>query len=199
MTEEYDGSTELPGKGKDRRREYFCHQYVVDFNGTQAAIRAGYSQKGASVTATRLLADDRIQKRVKYLSEEVKKSVKIDAEWVLQQLVMMVQADLTQIMDPQGNFLDPSDWPEDVKAIIAGFESNHIMDKDGNTGGMLISKVKRTDRLRALELLGKHKGIQAFREQVEVDAGENMVNAILRGRKRARGEDTDEEKGDEPG
>lgn len=189
MTEEYDGSTELPGKGKDRRRENFCHQYVIDFNGLQAAIRAGYSKKSAGVSASRLLNDDNVQKRVKYLTAQVRERTQIDADWVLQELATMVKADLTKIMDTQGNYLDPGDWPEDVKAIIAGFESNHIMDKDGNTGGLLISKVKRTDRLKALELLGRHKAVQAFKDQVEVDAGENLVSAILAGRKRARGEE----------
>lgn len=192
MTDEYDGSTELPVTGKDRRREQFCHEYVVDFNGTQAAIRAGYSDKGASVTANRLLSNAMIQKRVKYLTQKVRERTQIDADWVLQRLALMATADRTEILDELGNVKDPQDWPEGVKAVLSGFDVTTLMDKDGNTGGMLVQKLRTTDPLRVLETLGKHKAVQAFREQVEVDAGDNLVNAILQGRKRARGEDDGE-------
>ncbi len=173
---------------KDPRREMFCHQYVVDFIATKAAIRAGYSEKTAGSIASRLLKEVNISERVKYLTEKVVENVKIDAEWVLRELALMYQADHTQIMDEMGNIIDPKDWPEDVKKVITQFDVTSVMDNDGNTGGMLVQKVKRTDRLQILDRIGKHKGVQAFKENVEVEAGQSLVEAIMAGRKRARRE-----------
>lgn len=53
------------------KRRAFCHEYIIDHNGTQAAIRAGYSDKGAAVTASRLLMDTNV---IEYLGtlEEIK-------------------------------------------------------------------------------------------------------------------------------
>lgn len=184
MTEEYDGSEPL----KDQRREQFCHEYIIDFNQSQACIRAGYAKSSARNQGARLMANDYVQRRVKHLTQKVRERTQIDADWVLQRLALMAMADPTQILDELGNVKDPADWPAGVKAIVSGFDVNTIMDKDGNTGGMLIQKLRTSDPLKILETLGRHKAVQAFKDQVEVDAGENLVSAILAGRKRARGE-----------
>ncbi|CAN0439980.1 unnamed protein product, partial [Laminaria digitata] len=48
----------------------FVEEWPVDLNGTQAAIRAGYSPNGASVQASRLLAKPKIQAAIKKRLEE---------------------------------------------------------------------------------------------------------------------------------
>jgi hypothetical protein len=52
------------------KRENFCQEYVIDNNGTNAAIRAGYSKKGADVRASKLLANAKVRARVKQLQAE---------------------------------------------------------------------------------------------------------------------------------
>lgn len=51
------------------KHEAFCREYVVDFNGAQAAIRAGYSERTARAIASELLTKPDIQARVKFLRE----------------------------------------------------------------------------------------------------------------------------------
>ncbi len=51
------------------KHEAFCREYVVDFNGAQAAIRAGYSERTARAIASELLTKPDIQARVKTLRE----------------------------------------------------------------------------------------------------------------------------------
>jgi phage terminase small subunit len=46
------------------RLRQFCDEYLVDFNGTQAAIRAGYSKKTARSIANRILKMPEIRKRI---------------------------------------------------------------------------------------------------------------------------------------
>lgn len=49
----------------------FCNEFIKDNNGTQAAIRAGYSPKSASSTATRLLARNDVQQQISILHEQI--------------------------------------------------------------------------------------------------------------------------------
>ena len=65
------------------KRERFCQQYVIDSNGTQAAIRAGYSENGAGVTAFTLLKNTKIQERMAELQEEIARAAGLTAEYVV--------------------------------------------------------------------------------------------------------------------
>ena len=62
------------------KQEAFCREYVVDYNATQAAIRAGYSTKTANEQASRLLANVNIEKRVEQLKSNILEKVEIRAE-----------------------------------------------------------------------------------------------------------------------
>ena len=68
------------------KQQRFTEEYVVDFNGTQAAIRAGYAENSAHVAASRLLSNDKVQQVVRELARETAESVHISAEAVLERL-----------------------------------------------------------------------------------------------------------------
>ena len=53
--------------------ERFCEEYLVDYNATQAAIRAGYKEKSAANQGSRLLKNDEVLARVRELQEEFNK------------------------------------------------------------------------------------------------------------------------------
>lgn len=55
------------------KQEMFCTEYIIDFNGTQAAIRAGYSKKTANEQASRLLTKTWIKQRIEFLRSQIKK------------------------------------------------------------------------------------------------------------------------------
>ena len=63
-----------------KKQEAFCREYVVDFNGRQAAIRAGYSKKTADEQASRLLTNVKVADRVKELTNEQSKRLEITAD-----------------------------------------------------------------------------------------------------------------------
>ncbi len=69
------------------RQERFAEEFLVDFNATQAAIRSGYSSKGAKVQGHRLLTNDNVMKVIQAgrekLSKKVEKESGINANWVL--------------------------------------------------------------------------------------------------------------------
>lgn len=64
-------------------QEKFCHEYVVDYNGTKAAIRAGYSEKTAAAQASRLLKNVNILSRVRAIQIEEYEKMSITPEAVI--------------------------------------------------------------------------------------------------------------------
>lgn len=83
---------------KSKRVPRFVEEYAKDRNGTQAAIRAGYSANGADVTAHRLLSDPRIRNLVDLQLEKVSKAAVFEAADVLREWVDLATADPSKIM-----------------------------------------------------------------------------------------------------
>jgi hypothetical protein len=69
--------TENTPKKTDARTEIFVREYLIDFNGTRAAIAAGYSERGAEVAASRLLRNPKAQKLIEKLTAERAKRLDI--------------------------------------------------------------------------------------------------------------------------
>ncbi len=69
------------------KEEKFCREYVIDYNGTQAAIRAGYKQSDAANRATRLLKKAEVSARVRELQQEMAERLALSQDYVVIQLV----------------------------------------------------------------------------------------------------------------
>lgn len=69
------------------KQEKFCQEYLIDLNATQAAIRAGYSEKTARNQATRLLTKVHIQECIQQLQEGIKKRNQISQDEIVQDLI----------------------------------------------------------------------------------------------------------------
>ena len=70
------------------QQERFCQEYVVDLNGTQAAIRAGYSEASATTQAADILRRPKVEKRIDELQAQLVGRIQLDAENVLHQLML---------------------------------------------------------------------------------------------------------------
>ena len=99
----------------------FVHEYLIDLNATQAAIRAGYKEKNARAMAAENLSKPDIQKAIQEAREAREKRSMITVEWVLSQIASIAQDEEAQ----------------------------------------------QRDRLKALELLGKHLGMWEKRPDEE--------------------------------
>lgn len=143
----------------------FVEEYLVDLNGTQAAIRAGYSRKMAHSISYQMLAKAHIAEAVTAAQAVRSKRTAIDADWVMRRLVEEATADLANILDEHGGIRPVADWPLIWRqGLVAGFEVAE-MTVEGVKVGQTV-KVKLSDRIKRLELIGKHVGVQAFRDQV---------------------------------
>lgn len=68
------------------KRDAFVREYLVDFNATQAAIRAGYSAKTAGAQGHELLKRPDIQAQLKAFRERAAEQTQTDINWVRQRL-----------------------------------------------------------------------------------------------------------------
>jgi phage terminase small subunit len=125
-----------------QRQRAFCHEYLVDLNATQAAIRAGYSRRTANEQAARALAKVSVQAEVQRLLEERKKRVGVDADFVVRTLVENVQRSMQAVPVRVAN----------GEAIGEYRYDGHVVNK-------------------ALELLGRHLGIFSDRVKHEFGGG----------------------------
>ena len=135
----------------------FCSEYVKDFNGTQAAIRAGYSKKTARNQANRLLTKVHIQKEIKKLTEKHLKKNEMTADkafelmckhatYDIKSVMDVVQIKLKDLLDREyiEDHVQLNDWKDVDGTLISEIQQT----KDG-------IKVKLPDRQKALEQIGK--------------------------------------------
>ena len=145
------------------KQEMFCREYLVDLNATQATIRAGYSDKTARSQANRMLTNVDIEKRIQELKSERGERLEIDADYVLKRLVEIDQMDVADILLSNGEIKSIKDWPKVWRITLSGID---VTEMAGDAAGLL-KKIKWPDKVKNLELLGKHISVQAFKEQVD--------------------------------
>ncbi len=84
------------------KQEAFCQEYLIDLNGTQAAIRAGYSAKTAAEIAVENLGKPQIASRVQELMDARAKRVERTADDVLRDLHEVLQDAMQKSTNPMG-------------------------------------------------------------------------------------------------
>ena len=156
------------------KRQAFVFEYLADkdLNQTQAAIRAGYAVKGAKDQAYNLMQNPEVAAAIAAGMEARNKRLQIDADYVLQRLNAIDQMDLAEIHGDDGKLLPIKQWPLIWRQMVK--------EVDMKTG-----KVKFHDKLRALELIGKHVNVNAFRDQVVVDVTHTLSQRMAKARERA--------------
>mgnify|MGYP000785198130 CR=1 FL=1 len=119
----------------NEKQKQFCNEYLIDFNGTQAAIRAGYSPKSAYSTANENLRKPEIQSYLKELIENRNERTKITQDDVIKDIIEV------KIRCMQ-------------KAPVM-FMGKQVQDESGNN----LWKFDSQGATKALDMLAKHTGI----------------------------------------
>ncbi len=135
----------------DKQRK-FVSEYLVDLNATQAAIRAGYSEKTAGSMAQKLVAKSAVQEAIRSAQAQREKRTLITVDYVVSSLREVAERCLQ-------------------RAPVTNSKGEQLKDADGND----IWRFDSSGANRALELLGKH--VNAFGERKE-DTPEDMPVAI---------------------
>ena len=112
---------------------------------------------------------------------------KVDAGWLLGRLVDEATADIADLYDGEGRLKPVDEWPEVWRqGLIQGVEIEERFEGRGNAREQVgfVKKVRLSDRLKRLELIGKHIGVKAFEETVRVKGLEGLGERLARARKR---------------
>lgn len=150
------------------KQEIFCKEYIVDFNATQAAIRAGYSKDSARVNASRMLTNANIQNRIRNLVEGRNNRTQITADDVLKNLYQMATLDISDVINDDGTIKAVSQWPKEWRVAVSGIDVSEqtIGDELLST---FIKKIKGVDKVKIWELIGKHVDVKAWEDKISGD------------------------------
>ena len=137
-----------------KKQEMFCLEYLVDLNATQAAMRAGYSEKTAGKIGSENLKKPEVQERLAELMRERSEKTKIDAAWVLTQAAKVHQMCMQ------------------AEPVIVGGEPTGEYKFDSSGAN------------KSLEIIGKHVDVQAFLTKQETkvtlsDDFESLMNGAV--------------------
>lgn len=158
------------------KQQRFVEEYLVDLNATQAAIRAGYSKNTASETGYENLRKPQIAEAISSAKSERSAQTGIDARWVLERLGMEVEADMADLYDENGNLKAVKDWPLIWRTgLVAGVETVREGGDEGSVS--YVDKIKISDRIKRIELIGKHVDVQAFKDRIEQSGSLEIVIA----------------------
>ena len=134
----------------DKQRR-FAEEYLVDLNATQAAIRAGYSQKFANTNANKLLQNTTLRTYIDGRLEEIRSEKTAEAREVLEYLTAVMRGEQT----------------EEVLKLIGGGEQ-----------AVTNIEVSAKDRMKAAELLGKYYSLWTDKVSVQADAQITFVEDL---------------------
>lgn len=171
--------------GLTAKQARFVDEYLIDLNATQAAIRAGYSEKTANEQGARLLANASVSAAVRAGQANRSERTKIDAAWVLTRLADEATADVNDLYDESGALLPVKQWPLIWRqGLVAGIDVAEERDQD--TGEVLatVRKVRLSDRIKRIELIGKHIGVNAFQDVVKHTGLDALADRMERAAKR---------------
>lgn len=140
----------------------FVQEYLVDLNATEAAIRAGYSKKTAYSIGCENLTKPEISDAIQKAMSERGMRTQVTADNVVLELARVAFLDhskIVEIVDGDVKVKDTSELSEDERRAVAEVSQTETLH-----GGSL--RVKTHDKLKALELLGRHLGM--FTDKLEV-------------------------------
>ena len=145
----------------------FVRQYLVDLNATQAAIRAGYSEKTAYRIGAELLQKTSVAEAIATAQAKREQRTEITADRVVAELAKIAFGSARDVMEwgPNGVTLKSStELTDEQAAAIAGVSEN--ITQNGSS-----LKLKRHDKVKALELLGRHLGMFTDKVKNEISGG----------------------------
>lgn len=169
-------------------QEAYAQEYTkCPENQTQAAINAGFSPNTAAVKASVMMRDERIKKRIAELMEERNKRLRVSADYVLLRLVEIDQMDVIDILNDDGTMKPIREWPKIWRTTLSGFDlSSTIMNMDETSIETILKKIKWPDKVKNLELIGKHVDVNAFKERLEVSGTVTIADRMAKARRRVK-------------
>jgi phage terminase small subunit len=139
------------------KQTLFVREYLIDFNGAQAAIRAGYSEKTARTIASENLKKPAIAAEIARGKARLMKRLSREALDMAREAAQVAYASLADIRGADGKFLPIEEWPPEFVAAVQYVRFSKSSGSKAGPGRVI--KVKMQDKMKALRFLGKQAGL----------------------------------------
>jgi len=146
------------------KQRLFVQEYLIDLNATQAALRAGYSVNNSHKIGSQLLDNPRIKQAIELAMYERELRTKVTQDRVIQELAKIAFINPTDVVDSYDASLHNGAAREDTAAI----SSIRVKRLPTREGFGVEREIKLHDKIRALELLGKH--LRLFNDKLNITA-----------------------------
>ncbi|MCD7994501.1 MAG: terminase small subunit [Clostridia bacterium] len=161
------------------KQKIFADEYLIDLNATRAYKVAYPRVKKDTVAATnggRLLRNAEVESYIQERMEERAQRTEITQDRVLQELAKLGFFDIRKLFDNSGKPLDITGLDDETAACIAGLEVMDVYEGTGEDKEFVgyIKKYKLSDKLKALELIGRHLGM--FKDKMELSGQIDTTN-----------------------
>lgn len=169
--------------GMTDKEEVFC-QYVVNHPecNDSDAYKAAYNcarMKPDTINrnAYALKNSSHIVARINLLRSERSERTKIDSDYVLTRLADMDQLDVLDILTDEGNLKPVREWPKVWRISISSIDIQTTKIGEGDIES-IVSKIKFPDKVKNLELIGKHVEVQAWNEKKTIEVGKSLQDLL---------------------
>lgn len=165
----------------NQRQQRFVREYLVDLNATAAYVRSGYratKRHTAEAGSSALMRNHEVAEAIRKAQGSIMSKLEVTAERVLGELAKIGFADTTAaVYVENGRVLvkDTKELTADQRAAIA-----EIAEATTEHGGSI--KVRGHDKVRALELLGKH--LRLFTDRIEHSGLDGLADRLAKAQKR---------------
>jgi phage terminase small subunit len=132
------------------KQERFAAEYVKDLNATNAAMRAGYSEKTAHVQGCTLLKNPKVVEEIARFRKEISSERKKNMHDIVNEYEALAFSNVSDIYEDWQNLKDFEKLPVNIKKSISEINFRSIPTKEGIETQI---RIKMHDKIRALENL----------------------------------------------
>jgi phage terminase small subunit len=153
--------------GMTRNQKIFADEWLIDRNGTRA-YKVAYpniiDDNRAAVAAYSMLRKAKVDEYINKKLDKLAAKAEINQEWVLERYRRLVDFDIADFLDDEGNLKQLSEIPKNVLFAANGFKNLKTMIKEGKNGNTKITQtllhdLKFSDKRAVLDSIGKHLGM----------------------------------------
>ena len=153
-----------------------------------AFIKGGYSNQAAAylsackklkrkpsknpvVSGSEILNYPNVLAFINSVKAAVAEEAQVDSTYVLKRLIEIDKMDFADILNADHSFKDVIEWPKVWRQYLSGIDLSEIWEGFGDDRRMtgMLKKIKWPDKVRNLEMLGRHTDVQAFIDKKQVD------------------------------
>jgi phage terminase small subunit len=162
------------------QKKVFCEEYLLHLNGTKATEAAGYSKKAAKQQAYKLLGEEAVQEYIQQLMAERSERTQAESDEVINELSAVAFTSLPDIVDFDGQKVTCKSFEELTPTQRKALKKIKIKKRKipGTTKGEIIEEfeIELLDKLKSLELLGRHLAMFTDRTEHIADINIRSVN-----------------------